>query len=154
MNAQAWVAETVQRAGAPFQKLHHPRALTAQQLAEKEHVSGKRVCKVVVVMADGKPKMLVLPASRSVDLILLRAALGAQAVELAAESEVAALFPDCEVGAEPPLRAGMEVVMDRAMEVEGDVVFPAGTHEEAIRMPFKDWFRLVQPRVESFSVRP
>ncbi|MBI5597545.1 MAG: deacylase [Elusimicrobia bacterium] len=154
MNAQAWVAETLSRTGAPFEKLRHPVAYTAQQLAEKEHVSGKHVCKVVVVQVDGKPKMLVLPACRSVDLLLLRAALGARSVELAAESEVAALFPDCEIGAEPPLRAGIEVLMDRSMQVDGDVVFPAGSHEEAIRMPFRDWFRLVDPRVESFTAKP
>ncbi|MBI2361880.1 MAG: hypothetical protein HYV15_00635 [Elusimicrobia bacterium] len=138
MNAQAWVAETLSRNGAPFKRLRHPVAFTAQQLAEQEHVSGKHVCKVVVVQVDGKPKMLVLPACRSVDLLLLRAALGARSVKLAAESEVAALFPDCEVGAEPPRRAGIEVV----------------SHEEAIAMPFKEWFRLVDPRVESFTTKP
>ena len=33
-----------------------------------------------------------------------------------------------------------------------DLVFQAGTHEDAIRLKFNDWRALVNPRAESFSV--
>jgi len=35
--------------------------------------------------------------------------------------------------------------------VPGDIIFPAGTHRDAIQMRFSDWFAIVQPRVEMFS---
>jgi len=63
-------------------------------------------------------------------------------------------FPDCEPGTLPPLDhyPDVEVIMDRAMEVEGDIVFQAGTHRDAVRLDFRDWFQAVEPRVESFSL--
>jgi hypothetical protein len=35
--------------------------------------------------------------------------------------------------------------------VDGDILFQAGTHFDAVRMRFADWFALVQPRVEHFT---
>ena len=32
-----------------------------------------------------------------------------------------------------------------------DLVFQAGTHQDAIRLKFQEWFALVAPRVESFA---
>ena len=37
------------------------------------------------------------------------------------------------------------------MRVPGDIVFQAGTHCDAVRMHFADWFRMTKPRVGSFS---
>jgi prolyl-tRNA editing enzyme YbaK/EbsC (Cys-tRNA(Pro) deacylase) len=39
--------------------------------------------------------------------------------------------------------------MDHSLEVEGDILFQAGTHTDAIRLPFRDWFDLVRPEVVS-----
>lgn len=42
--------------------------------------------------------------------------------------------------------------MDASMSNARDLVFQAGTHENAIRLKFHDWFALVNPRVEFFAV--
>jgi hypothetical protein len=36
--------------GIPFEEVHHAEAYTAQEVAQREHFSGHRVAKVVVVM--------------------------------------------------------------------------------------------------------
>jgi Ala-tRNA(Pro) deacylase len=79
--------------------------------------------------------------------------LGAEHVRLATEQEMERIFSECEVGAIPPLRhwKNVEVIMDIAMDVAGDILIQAGTHHDAIRLNFKDWYEMVQPRVESFS---
>lgn len=155
MGARPWVMEQVRRTGAVFAEVHYPEAYTAQQLAHREHVSGHRVAKVVVVYADGRPMMLVLPASHRVNFDRLRETLKAKEISLASESEVSGLFPDCETGAEPPLRHGdLDVTMDPSMKVEGDILFSAGTHADGIMMPFTAWYDLVHPRVEPFAVEP
>ena len=41
--------------------------------------------------------------------------------------------------------------MDASMQVEGEMLFQAGTHQDVIRLKFQDWLRLVSPRVASFS---
>jgi Ala-tRNA(Pro) deacylase len=108
---------------------------------------------VVVMMVDGEPVELILPASRRVVPERLREALGATKVRFASEDEMEQIFAGCEIGAVPPLRHWMDVsmVMDEAMRVPGDMVFQAATHTDAIRVPFNAWFRMVRPRVEAFS---
>ena len=153
MATATWVREELERTGFAYEELHHTDAWTAQELAEREHVSGHRVAKVVGVLADGKPVELILPASRRVMLDRVRQLLGAKEVRLAAEQELEQLFPDCEVGAIPALRhwRGVDVVMDGNLAGKGDIVILGGTHRDAIRINFDDWFELVEPRVEEFS---
>jgi Ala-tRNA(Pro) deacylase len=96
---------------------------------------------------------LILPASRRVRLERVQRLLGAREVRLATEPEMEQYFKDCETGAIPPLRhwQNVEVLMDTAMQVAGNILFPAGTHRDAVSMRFEDWFRIVNPPVASFS---
>jgi len=139
--------------GVPFQVQEHRAAFTAQRVAAAEHVSGKVVAKVVMVMADGKPAMLVLPAPQRVDLTKAAAALGAKEVRLAREEEFASLFPDCEVGAEPPFGNlyGLPVYVDRELAKDETIVVEAGTYTETISLRFADYQRLVQPTIADLS---
>jgi len=153
MAAATWVREELQRRGVVYEELSHPDAFTAQEVAQREHVSGHRVAKVVCVMADGRPIELVLPASRRVSLDWVRNLLGARELRLATEEELARSFTDCEVGAIPALRhwRGVDVIMDGHLACEGDIFILGGTHRDAIRMRFDDWFDMVNPRVELLS---
>ena len=138
MATPGWIRTMLQLRGIPFEELHHSEAYTAQQLAQREHFSGHRVAKVVVVMVDGRPVELVLPASRHVNVDRVRAILAANDVRLATEEEMEKFFSDCELGAIPPLRhwEKVDVLMDRLLNVEGDILFQAGTHADAIRLNF------------------
>lgn len=153
MATATWVKNELEQQHVPYQELHHPQANTAQAVAQQEHVSGHRVAKVVIALADARPIALVLPASRRVRLDLLGELLGAGRVRLAREEELRNLFPDCEVGAIPPLRhwPGIEVIMDGTLRTDADIVFQGGTHSDAVRLRFNDWFHMVNPRVEAFS---
>jgi Ala-tRNA(Pro) deacylase len=105
-------------------------------------------------MADGRPVELILPASRHVNLDQVREVLGAREVRLASEKEMHESFTDCDVGAIPALRhwKDVAVLMDPSLQVEGDIVFQAGTHADAIRLSFRDWYDMVKPRVEAFTI--
>lgn len=153
MTTTVWIKEMLDRREIPYEQLHHRVAFTAQGIAQREHVSGHRVAKVVVALADGRPVELVLPASRRVVLDQVRELLGANEVRLASEAEMDRIFTDCETGAIPPLRhwKEVEVLVDATMPNEGDLVFQAGTHEDVIRLRAQDWFGLVRPLVGSFS---
>src|SRR5438093_4082001 len=99
--------------GVRYRLSHHETAFTSQELAQLEHVSGKKVIKPVVVKADGQFVLCALPASYFVDISELRQQLGARDVELADEPTLQELFPDCELGAEPPIGRlfGLETLM-------------------------------------------
>src|SRR5262249_45447808 len=153
MATATWVRDELDRRGIAYEELPHPDAYTAQEVAQREHVSGHRVAKVVCVLADGQPVELVLPGSRRVMLDWVRELLRARVVRLATEGELERYFKDWELGAIPALRhwGGVDVIMDGHLRVDGDIVIQGGTHRDAVRMRFKDWFAIVNPRVELLS---
>ena len=153
MAVATWIEEELKQHGVPFEESHHPEAFTAQAVAQREHVSGHHVAKVVVVMADDRPAELILPASRRVILSRIKEMLGARDVRLASEEEMVRYFTDCEQGAIPALRhwPNIDVLMDESMRCKGDILIQGGTHQDAVRMRFDDWFSLVQARVGNFS---
>lgn len=153
MACATWIRNELDQRGIAYEELHHPEAFTAQEVAQREHVSGHRVAKVVCVMADNKPVEVILPASRRVDLERVREVLGAGEARLANEDEVWLHFSDCEPGAIPALRhwPGVDVLMDGHLECGGDIFILGGTHRDAVRMQFDDWFDMVNPRVELLS---
>lgn len=150
MSTTFWIQDELEQQGIGYRATQHADAYTAQQVAQSEHISGHRVAKVVCVMADDWPVELVLPASRRVLLDWVGKLLHAKNIRLATEEEMAQYFTGCEPGAIPALRhwQGMDIVMDANLRVDGEILIQAGTHRDAIRMDFDDWFNLVNPRVE------
>ena len=135
--------------------ISHSPAYTAQAIAASAHVSGKELAKTVMIKVDGKMAMAVLPASFQVDFDLLKDALRARSVELASEEEFKGLFPECEVGAMPPFGNlyDMDVVAAAKLAEDEEIAFNAGSHTELIKMAYKDFERLVEPRVVSFAAQ-
>jgi Ala-tRNA(Pro) deacylase len=135
-----------------YQSLTHSLAYTAQEIAALQHVPGKQMAKVVMVKKNGVPVMTVLPAPFRIDFSLLEKALG-EKVEMETEREFADLFPGCEVGAEPPFGNlfNVEEMVDSTLADNEDIVFNAGNHRETVRMKYKDFERLVHPKVGAFA---
>jgi Ala-tRNA(Pro) deacylase len=138
---------------APYEWLPHPQAFTAQEVAHALHVSGKRLAKTVVLDADGRLVMAVLPASHRLIVAELKAALEVRHLEMLPEGELAKIFPDCDLGALPPFGNlyGIEVWVDRVVAESGEIVFTAGTHVDAVRMKYSDYAALVKPHEGRFS---
>jgi Ala-tRNA(Pro) deacylase len=135
--------------GVCFTLRHHPVAYTAQQVASVEHISGDQLAKPVVVQADGRLAMLVLPASYLVQLTRVGPALGAEEVHLVHEADLAALFADCEVGALPPFGNlyDIDVYVDQTLTKDEFIEFRAGSHTDTLRIAYADFARLVRPTV-------
>ena len=133
--------------------VRHSPAFTAQEVAASAHISGYEMAKTVMIKVNGKVAMAVLPAPLHVDLRHLRELTGADAVELATESEFKSLFPECELGAMPPFGRlyGMETYVAQRLAEDEYIAFNAGTHTELIRMRFRDFERLAEPKVLAFS---
>ena len=150
MKIEAYLNE----AGVKYEKHEHSTAYTAQEMAAEEHIPGDAVAKCVLVQADERPVVCVLPASHKVDLLKLADALEAAECRLLDETEMARLFPDVEVGAEPPFGRpyGVETLVDAHLAKCRAIVFPAGSHQEAIRMNYEDYAHLEKPRVADFAV--
>ncbi len=131
----------------------HPTAYTAREVAEAEHRPPREIAKVVVFFSDNGYGFAVLPADFVVDLSELKAALDLTRVRLATEKELAELFIDCELGAMPPFGNlfGMPVYVDSSLAKQDTIAFNAGTHRDVVHMKYKDFERLVQPRIVHFG---
>ena len=139
--------------GIKYVSLTHSPAYTAPEVAASAHVTGKHFAKTVIIKIDDQLAMAVLPYNRKVILQDLRELTGIDNVRFAAEDEFKSLFPDCEVGAMPPFGNlyGMDVFVSPSLEEEEEIAFNAGTHTEVITMAYRDFQRLVRPKVLSFT---
>ena len=136
-----------------YDTVAHTPAFTAQGVAASTHISGREIAKTVMVKLDGEMAMAVLPASKSVNFFKLKEAAGAEDADLATEAEFQDLFPNCEVGAMPPFGNlyDLRVYCDRSLAEDEEIAFNAGSHTELVKLPYKDFERLVQPRVVALA---
>lgn len=153
--AKRKIESFLQDAGVEFEAHEHPLTYTAQATAEVEHIPGKTVAKVVMALADGQLIMTVLPAAHKLDMEKLKKALGAEDVRLAHEDEFAATFPNCDVGAMPPIGRlyGLTTYVDESLADDESIVFQAGTHKDSVRMKYEDFVKAVQPEVVDVAFR-
>jgi Ala-tRNA(Pro) deacylase len=149
------IVEYLRKSGVRYQVSEHLPVYSAQGLAAAEHESGRFVAKPVIVKADGRFLLCVLPANVRIDLEKLRGQLSANSVALAGEQDFESLFPGCELGAEPPFGNlfDLPTVMDKTLERDDHILFQVGTHAKAARLNMDDYRKLVHPRVLDFRVQ-
>lgn len=131
----------------------HKPVYTAEQLATVEDVAPRQVAKPVIVRADGRYYVCVLPADRRIELYAIQKHLKAKNVRLASEHEMEYLFGDSELGAEPPLGAmyDLPTLMDKKLAKDAEIVFQAGTHDQSVWMSMKEYKKLTRPEIFAFS---
>jgi Ala-tRNA(Pro) deacylase len=139
----------LQKRHVPFERHVHSTTFTSQGLADAEHVSGYMVAKPVIVKSRFGYAMCVVSACDHVDLDKVGTILRDKDVQLATESEMTTLFPECEIGAEPPVGAlfGLKTIMDLRLRQDQRLMMQAGSHTEAMDMSREDWESLCQPIV-------
>ena len=137
-----------------YEILHHPEAVTAQRIAQAEHVKGRHHAKVVMIKSGDQHVMMVLPADHQIDLEKAKKAIG-KAVYLDKEQEFKSLFPDCAIGAMPPFGNlyGLSTYVEKHLAEQEYIVFEAGTHTDAIKMSYRDYEAIVKPKVEEVAIK-
>ena len=71
------------------------------------------------------------------------------------EAEFKEMFSECETGAMPPFGNlyGLDVYATESLSKDEEIAFNAGTHDELVKMSYKDFEMLVKPKVLKFSTR-
>lgn len=135
--------------GIKYVVTSHSLGYTSQEIARSAHIPTDQLAKTVMVKIDGKLCMAVIPGSHKVDLHLLKDVTGARHVEIAAEDEFSGSFRGCEVGAMPPFGNiyGMDVFVSALLTEQEEIIFNACSHRELVRMAYRDFAKLVQPKV-------
>jgi Ala-tRNA(Pro) deacylase len=136
----------LQQREANYRLIKHPHSAYSMETAEKAHVPGDALAKGVVVKDEEEYLLVVLPSDYHVELDSLRKLLGQQ-VELSTESEVSALFPDCEAGAVPPIGPayGVTTIWDpnTSLGRQQQVYFEAGDHQHLVRVSGEQFHELM-----------
>ncbi len=136
-----------------FEVIPHEQAFSAQEVAAAEHVTGHKFAKTVILKGGGDAYMFVMPASRHVSMKKACEAVGTD-VELATEAEMKQMFPDCEIGAEPPFGTlyDLPTYVDEHLAEREEIVFRAGTHDRTVKISYDDYASLEEPVVGDYAV--
>ena len=135
--------------------INHSPAYTARETAASTFIPRREFAKTIIVDLDGEKVMVVLSASRHVNLDALVQVTKASQARLATEDEFKTLFPDCEIGAMPPFGSlyQLRVFVDRMVTEVDDVCFNAGTHQQILRMDSNDYLEIEKPVVGDFAIK-
>jgi len=129
---------------AEYTLQRHPHTGSSMESAEAAHVPGDCLAKGVVVKDAKGYLLVVVPSDYHVDLDTLNKKLG-RTMEMASEPDLGRLFPDCEVGAVPPIGAayGVPTIWDTRLGDKDEVYFEAGDHESLVRVTGRHFHELM-----------
>ena len=121
--------------GVSYTVVIHAPTPTASKTAELSHISGDRVAKGVVLKHDETFVLAVLPASHHIRIDEADGILG-RMFELATESEIVELFPDCAAGAVPAIGEayGLETLVESRLIGLPEIYIEGGDHKSVIAL--------------------
>jgi Ala-tRNA(Pro) deacylase len=144
MSAAPELARYLSSRGISYSLVPHERTGSSMTTAQECHVSGDRLAKAVVLLDDKGYFVAVLPASHHLHFAKLERQ-GHWPVRMATEDEISRLFPDCDIGAVPPLGAayGLETIVDDCLSELPDVYFEGGDHATLVHVSGQAFDRLM-----------
>jgi Ala-tRNA(Pro) deacylase len=144
------VARWLDERGIDYQVVEHDETFTAAAEARAAHVAPEHTAKTVVLRDGEEFVMAVIPASERLDLHKVRDVLDrGPSLRLATEEEMAARFPEFEVGAVPPFGPTvpeLEVVDSRLAEEER-TLYAGGDHRHSLLVDAAAIRRAAQARI-------
>lgn len=147
------VLEYLEKYAAEYEVEIESSGVCVEKVAARKHGVGTEVAKPVIIRADGRYYMCVLPSYCDVDLGAIGEKIGAGEIEFVESGAERSLFPFCDAGAESPLGAlyGLPTLMDRALDRNEYIVFQGEKFDKAIFMSVSEYKRLASPRIFSFA---
>lgn len=145
------IAQTLQKyldqVQVQYEVIMHRHSATSLRSADQAHIDPNCVAKAVLLEEDAQQSrylMAVVPATHRVQLSEVAREAG-RAVHLATEQAAAALFPDCEAGAFPPVGPayGIETIWEDSLMGQPTLYFEAGDHERLVCIKAKDFLKLL-----------
>jgi len=129
----------------PAELIEHAHSESAAAEARAAHLPAEQMAKTVVLHTPAGYTFAVIPASDMLDLSKTASALdvGRHELRLATEADMAADFPDYEVGAIPPLGPDTPAeIFDMRLLAYQRVLCAAGDHEHSLLLDPTDIIRV------------
>lgn len=139
-----------------YKLIKHKEVYTADKISKACKVPEKSVIKGLFLKATGgKFVLALLPASMAVKITKIKKALELKKLEMSSEKEMK-VKTGFKPGAAPFLGKFLKVltVADKLLQKTKTLVFPAGDYKTSIEVNSLDWFKLEEPEVLDFAVKP
>jgi Ala-tRNA(Pro) deacylase len=150
------VTDHLERRGVSFELISHAETYTSIDEARALGIAADEVVKTIALDTASGHELVVVPASRRLDMKLVQKAVGDKHARLASEQELERDFAGCELGALPPLGSLLSAptyVDPEVMEHE-TIVFAAGSRTESVKTLTSDLFRDEQVTIVPLTRHP
>jgi len=119
----------------PYRVRQHKRTHCAFDTARASHVPGERIAKAVVLTREGGFVVAIVPATARVRLDIIEQMLQCP-IDLANEDEISELFPDCDVGAVPPIPEAyaIDAFVDESFDTQPEIFLEGGDHRSLVHV--------------------
>lgn len=135
-----------------FENIAHKTVYTAYDMAQTLKTKIKEIGKPVVIKADGKYSLVVIPADRQIDIAKLKKQLKAKKIELVSEKVMAQALnlKNESVSAFGKLR-DLQVYVDKNIVKNKTVILATNNFTNSIKMAAKDFVQMEQAVVGEIS---
>ena len=133
-----------------FDVLEHRKVYTAYDLAQTTKSKLQDIAKTVLVKADKKYYLVVVPSHYQLDFTKIKKLLKVKKVGMAKENEMKTKFK-VKPGAITPFGTihNVEVIIDKTLLKAKDIILGAGSFTESIRMKIKDFMKVEDENIQS-----
>jgi Ala-tRNA(Pro) deacylase len=152
----ARVRHWLEERGVEYELVTHPATFTAADEAAAAGVPAGHVAKALALRDQGSYRLVVIPASRRLDLSRLRELSGlSHHLRLATEHELERDFPTFEVGALPPFGPLLPApgIVDIRLLYHDQILCSAGDHRHAVSLDPRELLRIAEPQVADICER-
>jgi Ala-tRNA(Pro) deacylase len=136
-----------------YEYKEHEEVRTSEEAANARGEDIKIGAKAMVLKADDKFVMLVLSAAKKIDSKKVKEILGVKSLRFATPEEVNQLT-DCVPGGVPPFANifGLDLLLDKTIVANEFMAFNAGERTKSLKLKTVDYLKLLNPRIEGFSI--
>ncbi|MDH3662648.1 MAG: YbaK/EbsC family protein [Alphaproteobacteria bacterium] len=129
------VAAYLRNAQVDYETVGHPAAPTSSAIAESAHIPGDQLVKAVVLKDEKGHLLAVLPSTHHIDFGAIKSVFH-RSFDVAGENELKSYFPDCDLGAVPPIGAAytLDTIADKSLQDEEVLYFEAGDQNQLIKV--------------------
>lgn len=147
------VAAYLKKANKKFEQISHKTVYTGYDLAQTLKRKLNEVGKALLVKADTAHVLVVLPASKRLDLGKLKKALKVKSISLVPEKAMTKLLATSKTAAITAFGGlhKFQTVVDRGLLKTKDVFLQAGNFTDSVRMKVGDFVKLEQAKLAQIA---
>lgn len=146
------ISEFLNAAKITYRKIDHKPVFTSQEAADVRGTKLEEGAKALIMIADKKPIMAVIPGHLKADTKALKTLFKIKDLRMASPEEVKEVT-QVEIGAVPPFGNLFNITLyvDRKFEEMEKISFNAGSHTQSMEMTSKDFIKITNPVLAEIS---